>query len=299
MTSHSKLVSRSGFGGSLDPLKVFAIVLAIVFFCQGAIMLLSPILYPEGPLGAIEGVIDASVLTVVLAPFLWFLIVAPFRAALRDRAQLLNRLFDAQDMERADIARELHDGIGQQLTAMLFRLRAVIETAESDSLRDQVTAICELGQHTQEDIRRLSRDLRSAVLDQFGLVDALERLASEFRSGDRGKVDVIAASLGNRRFNRDTENAVYRVAQEAIANAVRHGCASQISVECRIDASSLILQVRDNGIGFSVSDFDPQVGDDKAFGLISMRERVSLLGGVFTVDSVPGEGTTVFARFPT
>lgn len=279
-------------------MRVFAIVLTLVFFCQGAIMLLSPVLYPTGAPRALEGVIDATVLTLILAPFLWILIVAPFRKALRDRAQLLNRLFDAQDFERANIARELHDGIGQQLTAMLFRLRAVIETAHSETLRGQMVEICDVGQHMQEDIRRLSRGLRSAVLDQFGLIDALERLASDFRSGERGKVELDAASLRSKRFDRETENAVYRVAQEAISNAVKHGGASQITVECRNNASSLLLEIRDNGIGFSVSDFDPQVGDDKAFGLISMRERVSLLGGIFAVNSVPGQGTVVSAEFP-
>jgi signal transduction histidine kinase len=281
------------------PLAVFGLVLLMIFFSEGVVLLIMPFLTSTRTSSVFEGLVDASVLTLVMAPTIWWAVVVPMQHALAERGFLLQRIFEAQDKERNSIARELHDGLGQQVASMLFRARAILETAPAEPLRAQLLSMIEAGQQTQEDIRRLSRGLRSGALEQFGLAEALERLGSDFSFDRKRVVKVDADVLRPYRFDRDVENSVYRIAQEAVTNAVRHGNAAEIEVMCDLTDDAISLTVKDNGIGFSsTAENLSEQGLPKGLGLVSMRERTNGLGGSFAVESVPGTGTTLHVTLP-
>jgi two-component system, NarL family, sensor histidine kinase DevS len=204
----------------------------------------------------------------------------------------VRRVVEAQELERRRLARELHDETGQALTSILLGLKAIraaedpaeAERAESD-VRDLVV-------QALQDVRRLAVELRPTALDDFGLVPALERLASTFeeRSGIRTGLE---GGLGDGRFPPEVETVLYRLVQESLTNVVKHAAAEHVSI---------VLTRRNGGIGVIVEDdgqgFAPDETRDEALGLVGMRERIALVGGTLAVESTPGAGTAVVAYVP-
>jgi signal transduction histidine kinase len=199
----------------------------------------------------------------------------------------LRRVVSAQELERRRLARELHDETGQALTSILLGLKQV-EGSESP---EAFAALRELVVTTLQDVRRLAVELRPKVLDDFGLVPALERLTQGFAEETGIAVDLEAGSI-RERLPLEVETAIYRIVQEALTNVVKHARAQRVSVlVTRVDGRIRAV-IEDDGTGFDPS--EPADG----IGLVGMRERIELLDGTLAVESSAAGGTTLAAEVP-
>jgi signal transduction histidine kinase len=199
-----------------------------------------------------------------------------------------------QEEERKRIAQELHDDLGQQLTVLKMdasMLKSRLAREQSDALRMAERLDGVLVQ-TVQSLRRISADLRPAMLDDLGLVPALEQLLQQI--GQRAGLAYELDALPDLEIDDRLKMPLYRVVQESLNNVVKHAQATQVTVSLAEADSHLVVSVRDNGKGMQES----TPGKRKSFGLIGMRERVYTLGGEFRVSSVPQQGTTVEVRIP-
>ena len=204
----------------------------------------------------------------------------------------VRRVVEAQEVERARLARELHDETGQALTSILLGLKPLEERATNDEDRSAVRSLRELVVSTLQDVRRLAVELRPSVLDDFGLTSAVERLAESYREQSGLHVD-LQAQLGKERLPPVVETALYRIIQEALTNIVKHAGASRVSILLTQRDGTAVAVLEDDGAGFDTGAIR---GD--GLGLVGMRERVGLLGGGLRIESSPGAGTTVRAEVP-
>ncbi len=204
----------------------------------------------------------------------------------------VRRVVEAQELERARLARELHDETGQALTSILLGLKPLEQTADSAEAREALASVRELVISTLQDVRRLAVELRPSALDDFGLVPAVERLTDTFREQSGLRVD-LESQLGEERLATEAETTLYRVIQEALTNVIKHAGAERVSILLQRKNSAVVAVVEDDGSGF-----DPASTRADALGLAGMRERVSLAGGRLQVESTPGSGTTVVAEVP-
>ncbi len=210
--------------------------------------------------------------------------------ARRVSSDAVRRVVEAQELERARLARELHDETGQALASILLGLRSLEGALDSEHALARVAAVRELVVTTLHDVRRLAVELRPAALDDFGLDAALERLVETYREGASVVVD-LEIGLGQARMPADVETTLYRIAQEALTNVTKHAEATRVSVYVRRTDRAAVLVVEDDGVGFDQS--DPAGG----LGLTGMRERVTLVGGRLRVESSPA-GTTIAVEIP-
>ena len=203
----------------------------------------------------------------------------------------VRRVVEAQELERTRLARELHDETGQALTSILLGLKPLEEALAGHPAR---AALAELREHVVsalQDVRRLAVELRPAVLGDYGLVPAIERLVDAFAEQDV-RVDFHSA-LGETRLPSDVETALYRVVQESLTNIVKHANAKHISVSLARRESGVAAVIEDDGAGF-----DQRAVREGGVGLLGMRERLALLDGRLEIESRPGAGTTVVAEVP-
>jgi signal transduction histidine kinase len=207
----------------------------------------------------------------------------------RVQRDALRRIVAAQELERRRLARELHDETGQALTSILLGLKQIEGSEPSpavESLRELVVA-------TLQDVRRLAVELRPKVLDDFGLVPALERLTEGFGEQTGIAVDLEASAITDR-LPMEVETAIYRIVQEALTNVVKHAHAHRVSVLLTTANGRIKAVIEDDGTGF-----DPAAADgDGGIGLIGMRERIELLDGSLAVESTPTSGTTIAVEVP-
>ena len=200
-----------------------------------------------------------------------------------------------REEERTRIARELHDELGQVLTALRIDLGWLQPRVGSGDQRvaDKLVAMSHLVDATVESVRRISGDLRPGMLDDLGLAAAIEWLVEQFRARHGIACDL---AMNNDEFTLTDQlsTAVFRIVQEALTNVARHANASQVSVNIEDTGEAIELEVVDNGRGF---EFSPQAGK-KTYGLLGMRERVNMLGGNMEISGGLGRGTTVHAIIP-
>lgn len=209
----------------------------------------------------------------------------------RVEREALARAVAAQEAERRRVARELHDGTGQALTSILLGLSAVERAASLEEARSAAISLRELVVGTLQDVRQLAVDLRPKALDDFGLGPALHRLGQSVR--ETADLDVqVGAHLGPARLSAETETAIYRIAQEALANVLKHAVAAHASIVVTRRGGTVSIVIEDDGQGFDVD------GPVEGMGLAGMRERVGLLDGVLEVESAPGRGTTIVVELP-
>jgi signal transduction histidine kinase len=204
----------------------------------------------------------------------------------------LRRVVAGQELERRRLARELHDETGQALTSILLGLKA-IEDKNGQDIGQSLAELRELVVDTLQDVRRLAVELRPKALDDFGLVPALERLAETFAGQSEIRVH-LGAALGDARLSPEVETAVYRIVQEALTNVIKHAQAGTVSVVLTRKGDRVVAVIEDDGKGF-----DPERTDDGRLGLLGMRERIALVDGRVSVESRPGEGTTIVVEVPT
>jgi len=214
------------------------------------------------------------------------------------REQELERLsisrVEAQEEERRRIAKEIHDGIGQMLTAIKFNLEILEDSVASiGDARERITEMKNLLDGLMREARQMSYTLMPSVLDDFGLAPALQMLCEQFR-----KKHAIVTTFQNHgltsRLHRLLEVSLYRIVQEALTNVLRHAAADTVTVQIIKRADRIRLIIEDNGKGMPSSS---SVGH--GLGFVSMRERASQFGGTLRVDSSPGEGTVVSVDVPT
>jgi signal transduction histidine kinase len=212
---------------------------------------------------------------------------------------LLARIIAAQEAERARVARDLHDQIGQALTSVLLGLRLVsdcllrdppdVETARTRTAEARRLVADALGE-----VRRVAFELRPTVLDDVGLPAALQRLAGDVSARTGVAVEVVTSGLDDTaRLAPELETVVYRVVQEALTNVARHARAGRAVVSVEATARRVRARVTDDGTGF-----DPAAVAPASLGLAGMAERASLAGGRLAVRSAPGKGTTVTLEIP-
>ncbi|MDF2440344.1 MAG: two-component system, chemotaxis family, CheB/CheR fusion protein [Abditibacteriota bacterium] len=221
------------------------------------------------------------------------------------RQQLLQRLVTAQEEERRRISRELHDQMGQQLTALLMGLTSVSEMEKVATSEEASTRLKNLHSVTTQlmsQMHRLAWELRPATLDNLGLEATLEQFAEEWSQSTEIKVDFICRGLTKgQRLPAHLETTLYRIVQEALTNVQRHAGPSRVSVLIERDKDSIVAIVEDNGHGFAPNERQKLMARDPAanrLGLVGMQERIDLVGGTLTIESIPGAGTTIYARVP-
>jgi signal transduction histidine kinase len=214
--------------------------------------------------------------------------------------QMFSRqLIEAQEDERRRIARELHDQIGQVLTATKMNLYAVQQDCKTTEaglhIKDNIEAVNE----ALRLVRDLSIDLRPPLLDDLGLVTALRWYVDRYSKRTGLDVEVVIELPDeNERFSRELETACFRITQEALTNIVRHAQANQICVYVAKDETSLFLSVKDDGVGFDVESLRKRAPRVATLGLISMQERAHAAGGAIEIDSAPSQGTEVKFKLP-
>ncbi|MBM4046575.1 MAG: PAS domain S-box protein [Planctomycetes bacterium] len=212
----------------------------------------------------------------------------------RQRLQSLSRrLLDVREDEDRHIARELHDEIGQLITALKLTL-GVFERQPVEQAKARVPEAQALVDDLMTRVRNLSLALRPGVLDDLGLLPALLWHFERYTARTEVQVDFKHTGL-ERRFAPEVETAAYRIVQEALTNVARHAKASEVTVRLSADAATLGIQVEDAGAGF---DADAALASGFTSGLAGMRERAALLGGRFALDSAPGKGTRLVAELP-
>jgi len=205
----------------------------------------------------------------------------------------------AQEEERKRIARELHDETAQDLVALSRQLDTLISKGQSLSSRDR-SLLEELRQQTDrtlEGVRRFSQDLRPSILDDLGLLPALEWLTSDLSEnfGIAIEMEVIGSA---RRFTPEVELLLFRITQEALRNVWKHSEASKTWVTLKFDEDKTVLTVKDNGKGFEVPERVGDLATSGKLGLVGMQERARLASGSLTLQSESDKGTTITVVVP-
>lgn len=221
---------------------------------------------------------------------------ADLSATAARHARLWERVLAAQEDERRRLARELHDHAGSSLAAMLLTCHALCDSVSLAEARATAGRLADELRATMDDLTRLARGLHPVALDELGLAPALERgLATIAQRA--GLVVEVGVDLAGRRLPSVIETALYRVAQEAMTNVIRHAHASHVSVRCYFEGDVIVLEVKDDGRGF-----DPEAAEAFVLagriGLAGIRDRIALLGGSTSIVSRPHGGTCVDVRIP-
>ena len=212
--------------------------------------------------------------------------------AQQELKELSARLVSAQEQERRAISRELHDEVGQSLSALLMEAGNAAATVprESAEIRRHMESIKKLAEASVNVIRNMTLLLRPSMLDDFGLVPALEWQAREVSKRTGLRVHVAAEEAASE-LSDELKTCIYRVVQEALHNCARHANARSVKVSVRQEPFKILLSVEDDGGGFDA-------GRVRGLGLVGMQERVHHLGGAFEIDSRPGSGTRVAVELP-
>ncbi|MDE2160113.1 MAG: response regulator [Burkholderiales bacterium] len=218
------------------------------------------------------------------------------RATERMLRNLSLRLLDAQEQERRWIAQELHDDIGQGIAAMRFQLARIVEQSREDSAREMAAAALTSSQQLGDRLRQICLGLRPFELDAFGLMAGLRSVVAALagKSGLALRLHCIGAEL---RYPPAIETAAFRIAQEAVGNALRHSGCGAIELRVEMAPQRLVVTVEDDGSGFDVAAATTAEAGAGHLGLAGMDERARAAGGRLALQSRPGAGTTVEALF--
>lgn len=219
------------------------------------------------------------------------------------RQQLLERIITAQEDERRRIAHELHDTLGQFLSALNLRLSLLQQSVQrQDGTASPVVA--ELGQLWQlvneidSELRHLTMELRPPILDDLGLAEAIRHYGKTWSQTTTIPVDVYSTGFASEHLPHTAELSIYRIVQEALTNILKHAQAKAVSVLLERRPKELQVIIEDNGIGFDPHAVGSQEAGRRALGLIGMKERAALVGGRIDLETAPGAGTTIYVHIP-
>ena len=216
-----------------------------------------------------------------------------------DRARvrtLAKEVVRTGDQERSRVGKELHDSVAQSLAALRYQLIAIERESQDAELTEKLRTVRQAAGEVLEQVRLLSLAVHPQILDDLGLVAALRHLARTATDGAVISVSVtpdVESQL--RDLPSDIAVAVYRVARESVANALRHGAPSTIDIRVRLAGDNLVMHVHDDGNGFDPADAEKE---GQAMGLFQMRERIALVNGRVEIMSGPQQGTEVRVRVP-
>jgi PAS domain S-box-containing protein len=218
------------------------------------------------------------------------------RQTARQLQTLSRRVLEAQETERRRVARELHDELGQALTAIKINLHAR-ERFRDQSPQELDSENIRIIEDALQQVRSLALALRPSMLDDLGLIPALRWIAEQTAS--RGGMAVhFHSSNADVRLAPEIETACFRIAQEALTNVARHANARQVRIELGQDDDVLVLSVKDDGEGFDVTTMRERAKSGGSMGVLSMQERATLIGGQLEIESIPGQGSIVCLRCP-
>jgi two-component system, chemotaxis family, CheB/CheR fusion protein len=212
---------------------------------------------------------------------------------------LLRRIITAQEDERSRIARNLHDHLGQQLTALRLKLETVKDRGGNRTELNQAVEQAQIiAEQLDIDVDFLSWELRPVSLDRLPLVTALSDFVHEWSKHFDIPAEFHTSDMEIGRFPENIETNLYRIAQEALNNIYKHAQATRVDVIFERREDHIVLIIEDNGQGFDINRIAVHSGEEKEMGLIGMRERAALVGGTLEIESQPGDGTTIIVRAP-
>lgn len=280
--SHFNFILQNGFQAwACSPLKVEGEVIGV--YQLGRHKHNPPVYYDHALLEVVGNIVGVSLSNAQL--------LRDLRYKESELRRALHRAVEVQEDERKRLARELHDEIGQALTSILIQLKTVQDEEDLNVIINRIDSLRQLTSQTIEELRRLAIDLRPTALDNLGITAALRYYARQ--CADRSGVEIHF--LEPDYFDRlpsHIELILYRVAQEGLNNAIRHGKASRIELGLEISPTTVCLIISDNGKGFQKNE------RYSGLGLVGIRERVELLQGHFSLDSSPGSGTKLLIEIP-
>jgi signal transduction histidine kinase len=222
---------------------------------------------------------------------------ARLHSQLAEREEAMERFAEQivllQETERRRLAGEIHDGISQRIVSLSFHLSAAADAVASDpvSAAEQIACAQELAAGALDETRQAIAGLRPPVLDDLGLAASLESLARSIPLPNV-QVDTVTTNLPEH-----VETAVYRIAQEALQNIMKHASAERVQLRLSVATGAVLLEISDDGVGFDPAS-TPEPTGPVGYGLPAMQQRAELLGGQLTADSTPGRGTVVRLRVP-
>lgn len=209
--------------------------------------------------------------------------------------QLVTHLQDIREQERTNMAREIHDELGQQLTGLKMYISSLHKkiAPQEEDIKEKFTSTLQLIEDTIKSVRKISMDLRPSMLDDLGLMAALEWQSNEFEK--RSGIDTeFINQTGNREIPNRLKTGLFRIYQESLTNVARHADAKKIVSSLKLENDSLTLTITDDGKGFSFKNIESK----KTLGLFGMKERTLEMGGHYEIKSEPGVGTTVLVTVP-
>lgn len=208
---------------------------------------------------------------------------------------LASHLQSIREEERTTIAREIHDELGQVLTVLKIQITLLSNKLREDQqeLKEKIDYVSNVIDETVEKVQSITSKLRPVILDELGLVPAIEWQTQEFQKNSGIKCFLTTPS-NEFQLDKDKATAVFRIFQEALTNIMRHASASSVSVSLHTHLSSLYLEVKDNGVGISTE----QIKNSKSLGLIGMKERAHILGGEVSIEGIPNIGSRVKIQIP-
>ncbi len=220
---------------------------------------------------------------------------ADLKESSQEMRRLATHLQEVREHERKRIALEIHDELGQQLTSFKFQLkRCSDEIGKSNpEVREKTESLSGLVGEMMKTVRRIATDLRPGVLDEFGLVAAIEWQSREFTNNTRIHA-TLSKTIEDVRIDEDRATAVFRIFQETLTNIARHSEATEVKVRLDCNDSLLVLEVQDNGKGAT----EKQLRNSRSLGVLGMRERAKIFDGTLVITGVEGLGTKAVLEMP-
>ncbi len=213
---------------------------------------------------------------------------------------LAHKTIQTLENDRRNLSKELHDSIGGTLAAIMYQLEARVEQMGKppETVRMPLERIIEYLSEAITESRRITKQLRPSVLDDFGLTAAFEEYIEDFQTFHPEIKLILQVSMLEEKISSDAKTVLYRVLQEALNNVGKYSKADSVEIKCQCREDRIRLQIKDNGIGFNVSEAFGGARVMEGYGLNSMRERIEICQGKFHIESAPGQGTTVIAELP-
>src|SRR6476620_3143319 len=220
------------------------------------------------------------------------------RREMAKREALRRKLLHAQEEERRRIARELHDQMGQNLTALNVGLKSLLDRQSRSVLGSRVQRLQELASQTARDLHRVAVELRPAALDELGLVKAIRALIETWSARYRIDVDFEAGQYKAAGISSEIETTLYRIIQEALNNVSKHSGATRVALILRRTEEQVQAIIEDDGRGFDARVTSQSRNGSGRLGLLGIQERLGIVGGNFKIESAPQHGATLFVRIP-
>jgi two-component system CheB/CheR fusion protein len=222
--------------------------------------------------------------------------VVMHKRAEKARQELQRHLVGAQEQERARISRELHDEVGQQITALMLALKALESDTSCGDAPEKLRELRAIAEQIGREVHQLASQLRPVALDELGLSRALSGYLDAWAARSGISMDFFATGIDESRLPPVIETTLYRIVQEATNNVLKHACAKAVSVSIERRDGNVTAIVEDDGSGFELDSV--VTGEGSRLGIAGMRERASIVGGELTLESSVDGGTTVRVRLP-